>query len=600
MSSTSQEAPVVHPSKKRLWYWLIWVSVVAVACVGLRNYRIDNDIARWTPELAASHGGTFVLIGYERGDTETDEWFERLSAIPDVAMVFPITGDGAMNGLCVSADDNVTDAELLVSVRDALGDDHDRVAIAGPPVFREALDTWSQRGLPTASGLILLIGAVVMWFTARCWRSVIESLVAVFSGQIVLLGLITLTGTAMDMVLSMTPPLLMGLGFSFAAHRATRSGVNRALLLSMATTATALALFVFTDFQPIRAFAVWGATGVVLTWAAVMLLVTPPAPQHRRAAVDHATDVTSAAQRRLAWGCVMIGALVTIGGILALPGLSLQEDTLTYFPDESRVVRDYRRIDTELIGTLPFEVVVDRPDVDPSELISKTPGVRRFERVIADPNTGQTVYFGLASNHAIRDLVSVQSQWNAWAVAIDTSIHWKGVAAQIDHIGQSVWRTACWALPTMLCVTAIAGWLVDRRISSLVLCLWVNAFPVAVLGGWLYLSGRPVGLPSLLISALAIGVAIDDTLHLLLAQKETGNMTRAVQACRRACLGSSLATALCMLTFLLCPFRPTAEFGGLVALAVVAALIGDLLLLPAAMTLLTHNGKYRNKRLSHF
>lgn len=580
---THNTAPERHPLRERWPLWLVWAAIVAFSAVGLSNYRIDNNIERWTPGLAASGTSGFVLVGFPRDTPAAANWQRDLAADPSVAAVEPILGDGSWDGLLVFAANTANETQLLNAIETTLGPQRDKAALAGPPVFRQALDHWSQQGLSLASTLILLIGSLVMVFTTRRSRAVIESLIAVLSSQIALVGIISLTDTPMDMVLSMTPPLLMGLGFSFAAHRATRVGVNHALLLSMATTSIALGLFVFTDFTPIRAFALWGAIGVVLTWGAVMLLVTPPVIPSKATPKPPAN--VSPMRRSAAWAIVIPGAAITLAGFAVLPGLTLQENTLDYFPNDAAIVRDYQRIDQELTGTLPFEITIDQLGVDPTDRIQATPGVRRFERVTADPETNQATYLGLASNDAMPQLTTAQSDWHSWAHLHDVTLQWKGVAAQVDHISVAVWRTARWALPTMLLVAGVAAWWVDHRASSFWLSLWINALPVAVLGLWLAISGRPLGLPSLLISALAIGVAVDDTLHLLVARKEFGSMARAVTACRRPCMGSSLAAALCMLTFLLCPFRPTAEFGGLVALTIIAALVGDLALLPAVVRL---------------
>jgi hypothetical protein len=134
----------------------------------------------------------------------------------------------------------------------------------------------------------------------------------------------------------------------------------------------------------------------------------------------------------------------------------------------------------------------------------------------------------------------------------------------------------------MVVIAGLAAWLIDRRLSSALLSIYVNLFPVAVLIAMIVVSAHPVGLATMVISSLAVGVAIDDTLHLLLARRSAGSMIAAVRACRRPCLGSSLAVAACMSMFGLCAFRPTAEFGLLVALVVTLAAVGDLVLLPAA------------------
>jgi predicted RND superfamily exporter protein len=87
----------------------------------------------------------------------------------------------------------------------------------------------------------------------------------------------------------------------------------------------------------------------------------------------------------------------------------------------------------------------------------------------------------------------------------------------------------------------------------------------------------------------AVGVAADDTVHLLhrtprssLARRTTFTLAE----CWRPCVGSSLIAACCLAVFALSPFRPTAQFGVLLAAAILAALLADMLVLPAALRLL--------------
>jgi len=559
---------------------LLWALIVVVCATGLRNYRIDNDISRWTEDVVENKAAdAFVLIGVERATLDVAAIGERLRALVPDAGVAVLPGAAGMDGVLVAGGDDADGPEMLARVREALGADVDRVALSGPPVFRSALDDWSQRGLPAVSGLIVLIGAFVMAWATRRVRPAIEATVAVFSGQIALVGLISLTGTPMDMVLSMTPPLLMGLGFSFAAHRATRPSVNHALALSVITTAIALATFAFTDCRPIRSFALWGALGIGVTWCGVMLVVSPCRASDRRPA---APMRSGGRWPRWVAGPVVVAALaVTVAGVLLAPGLKLQEDAMSYFPEDARIVRDYRALDRAGLGTLPFEVVVAPPTVDPSAMLRATDGVGLVVPLGVAADGLSATFLGLASSDSVPVLAAAQADWQRWADANGVRMTWGGVAAQVHHIGRAVWRTAMWALPSMLVVAGLAAWLVDRRLSSVILSLWVNAFPVVVISVLLGLSGRPVGLPTLMISALAVGIAIDDTLHILLARRRSGSFRGAVRTCRRACVGSSIAVAACMSAFMLCPFRPTAEFGALVAIAAIAAMIGDMILLPA-------------------
>lgn len=570
-----------------MWRWLIWITVVVLACAGLPRYRIDNDIRRWMPRLAGQDAAAeAVIVGFEREYVDGGELAGRIRGDAAVGAIVPFAGDGGMDGLLVFAADAVNGRTLLAAIRRATNG-HAHVALAGQPVFSEALDDWSQRGLIAASGVIVLIGTVALYLTTRRLWPTVEGLVAVFSSQLVLTGWIAWHGRAMDMMLSMTPPLMMALGFSFAAHRAMRRGVNQALLLSMATTYVGIASSAFTDFAPIRSFALWGSTGVVVTWAAVMLLVRPPRPGVEEHADTPARPVSRMGRvrtRGFRFKLTCLGVAATVCGLSLAGAMRIEHDVLSYFPPSSRIVRDYRLLNRELTGMLPFEVTVVG-EADPAAMLAATPGVRRVLPVSS--LNGERHYMGFADNDAMPKLAEAQRGWEAWALERGVRLEWAGVAAQLDHIGRSVQRTVWWAVPGMAVIAGLAAWLIDRRWSSALLSIYVNIFPVAVLTAVILVTGHTVGLTTLVIASLTIGVAIDDTLHLLLARRELGSMSEAMHVCLRPCLCSSLTVAVCMATFALCPFRPTAEFGLLVAFVVLVAAVGDLVLLPAAESLLS-------------
>ncbi|MDX1501525.1 MAG: RND transporter, partial [Thermoanaerobaculia bacterium] len=115
-----------------------------------------------------------------------------------------------------------------------------------------------------------------------------------------------------------------------------------------------------------------------------------------------------------------------------------------------------------------------------------------------------------------------------------------------------------------------------------------NLWPVAVaLGamGWL---GVPIDAATVMIAAVVLGVAVDDTLHYLGALRRAGG-GRAPAAAARWAL-EEVAPAHLLTTLVLAggfavlagsSFLPVARFGGVAAMALLAALAADFLWVPA-------------------
>ena len=106
--------------------------------------------------------------------------------------------------------------------------------------------------------------------------------------------------------------------------------------------------------------------------------------------------------------------------------------------------------------------------------------------------------------------------------------------------------------------------------------------------GWL---GANVDIGGMMTASVALGIAVDDTLHFLTwfqRARRSGHGRRAaiVGAYRRCTAAMWQTTAVCalgMLAFVFSEFVPISRFAWLMAAALLAALVGDLVLLPALL-----------------
>jgi predicted RND superfamily exporter protein len=129
------------------------------------------------------------------------------------------------------------------------------------------------------------------------------------------------------------------------------------------------------------------------------------------------------------------------------------------------------------------------------------------------------------------------------------------------------------------------------------LSLIPNAFPIILNFGIMGLLGIPLNTSTALISVVALGIAVDDTIHFLTEynRKRAENlpMREALQQTilekGTAISASSLILVIGFGVLLFSSFVPTMSFGGLSAVIMITALIGDLIVLPAAM--LSFDGK---------
>jgi len=118
-----------------------------------------------------------------------------------------------------------------------------------------------------------------------------------------------------------------------------------------------------------------------------------------------------------------------------------------------------------------------------------------------------------------------------------------------------------------------------------------NLFPIVVNFGFMGLLGIPLSVATSLIASVAIGLAVDDTIHYLVRYntefKRDLDKDRAMRDTLmnvgRPIIFTSLTISLGFSVLIFSHFQPTAIFGFLMVVTMISALIGDIILLPALM-----------------
>jgi predicted RND superfamily exporter protein len=106
--------------------------------------------------------------------------------------------------------------------------------------------------------------------------------------------------------------------------------------------------------------------------------------------------------------------------------------------------------------------------------------------------------------------------------------------------------------------------------------------------GWLRL---PVEIGTVMTASVALGIAVDDTIHFLTWYKrgmlenktKMGAIRFAFEHCAKPMIDATLICGFGVAAFMFSDFMPTVRFSRLLFILLAAALIGDLFLLPAIL-----------------
>lgn len=145
-------------------------------------------------------------------------------------------------------------------------------------------------------------------------------------------------------------------------------------------------------------------------------------------------------------------------------------------------------------------------------------------------------------------------------------------------------------LTAVITITLILS-LVHGSIPAGAVTMISNVFPILVLFGGLAWLEIPMDIGSVMTASVALGIAVDDTLHFLTFYRRglASGMNRqsgvifAYRHCGRAMIQTSLVCGLGLLVFALSDFVPTSRFACMMFAMLLTALFADLILLPALL-----------------
>lgn len=149
-----------------------------------------------------------------------------------------------------------------------------------------------------------------------------------------------------------------------------------------------------------------------------------------------------------------------------------------------------------------------------------------------------------------------------------------------------------WNFVTDLLTIASVMTLVFWDLSAGLILLIPSVFPMVIVFGMMGWLGVVIDVGTIMTPTVALGVSVDDVVHFLIwyrhgladgkSRKEA--VMLAYEGCARAMYQSWAVLGLGLAVFALSSFVPTQRFGALMFLLLTAALIGNLLMLPAVLS----------------
>jgi predicted RND superfamily exporter protein len=304
-------------------------------------------------------------------------------------------GDASRGGQRLSDDQGREILQAINRIADRHRGPEFAVGVAGGPVIYEALSAAQRRDTVVSVSLTVLIIAFLLAAVFRRASGVLIPELVVNSATLSTFGVMALLGVPIKPTTTVLPAFVLAVGVADSIHilaifyrRLERGAPKEEALvhaighsgipiaMTTLTTAAGLLSFSFAELAAIAEVGIFCALGVTLCLLYTILVIPPLVAllpiRPRRAAADgarsRAADRLLLSIADLATGHpvkILAAALaLLIASVAFLPRLHFSHDSLEWFPESSVLSRDVKRIDEELNGTIPLEVILDTGEVD--------------------------------------------------------------------------------------------------------------------------------------------------------------------------------------------------------------------------------------------
>jgi predicted RND superfamily exporter protein len=167
-------------------------------------------------------------------------------------------------------------------------------------------------------------------------------------------------------------------------------------------------------------------------------------------------------------------------------------------------------------------------------------------------------------------------------------VQFTGMLVLYNNVLQSLFRSQILTLGAVFVAILLMFLLLFRSLSLALITLAPNALAAGIVLGVMGLVGIPLDIMTITIAAIVVGIGVDDCIHYVhrfmvefpLDRNYKAAMYRCHNSIGRAMYYTTLTVVIGFATLTLSNFNPSIYFGLLTVLAMVAAVLGALLLLP--------------------
>jgi len=443
--------------------------------------------------------------------------------------------------------------------------------------------------------------------------------------------------------------VLQELHLTQRAMAATLEELMRPAVLAAVTTAAGFASLMVSGMKPISDFGLFCAIGMLLSLVFNLTIVPGLLsllhPKPTAYAVRHPMHWSGPLGRFMAVHARVVGPvsmLMFAGTLLLGVRATVESNMLSFLPEHSKITADYAFVGTRLTGMYSVEVELDGRTVEEAGTLAR---MKLFADAIeGQPTVAKVVYVGnlmprqidgigllsgllrnpsqagvmaeMAGRYRVVEDDRVHLRMSVLINSMSGADHYRliefiraggarllGETARIGITGMAVLsndvqrslvqtqiRSITVAGSVILLMITLSLWSVRAGMAAIV----PNFLPISLLFAVMVAAGLAVDAATVMIASIALGIAVDNTIHFLSQYKREVARGAAIADAVHLTLGkvgramvfTSVVAAGGFGILGIADFKPIAYFGLLTGFTMLTALAAALLVLPAYVRLL--------------
>jgi len=446
-----------------------------------------------------------------------------------------------------------------------------------------------------AKDLRLLMPAIVsatliaLFVAFGCWRALLLPLFASAASMVVTFALFSATFVTINLITLLALPVVLIVGLANSCHFlakaaagvASRNSADAAVRLTLQRVGPPFFL----------SLGLLSAAALLIVFLLV-LLAAPLSLRWYLRGVGRSWQGARPFAAFSAWLAVWrphisaILLLVMIGGAITVPLLTVKSEPRAFFPDAAPFSSALRLFEDEFYVFSPLRVLVSAHNDDRLIALQSSaalrlalaehPGIRK---VTMQPAVhGQNAYVLSALLAKEGELSSIRALLDNAGLGENADViytHASLVYGDIDRQAMvSLLRSLGWSVGLIFGAVLV----VFRSLRAMLSAMLTNAVPLMFVCGAVWLIGSPLNLVTVFVFLVALGVIVDDSIHILCWRAAGDSVS-----------GSSIEFSVLLSTVMLClglllcqlsDFPTTRQFAAYCALALVGAVVSNLSVLP--------------------